>query len=382
MINNGTEQQIFDSVAKANRILIVLPQNLTGDGIGAGLALRGFLLKQGKEPEVVCSKGDLAPFQFLPGIDSVKNEIEAVQSFVVSVRTQSVALEELSYEQMADRVDIFLKPKNGKFAKDDVSFRTARFPYDLIFVLDTPSLEHLGEVYEQNTDLFFETPVINIDHHPNNEQFGEINHVDMTATATTEILTTLFENFEASLIDEEVATNLLLGIIAETNSFQHVKTTPHAFLKASSLISWGARQQDIVKELYKTKNIPTLKLWGRALARLREVPALDLAYSLVNVSDLTKTGTGQNDVLPVMKELSASLRERKIIMLLAEVAQGDIWGYFRLHPNVKAQILTGVLGGQMLNGNLGMFRIKDRELEQAEKETLQKLEKIKTQIVG
>src|SRR3989344_2702705 len=377
--NNGIERQIFDHIAKANRILVALPQNPNGDSIGSGLALRSFLLKQGKEPEVVCSTTDFSHFGFLPGLESVKREIQAFQSFVVSLRTSTVALDELSYEQHPDRVDIFLKPKDGKFTKDDVSFRTARFPYDLIVVLDTPSLDQLGELYEQNTDLFFETPVINIDHHPNNEQYGAINLADVTATSTAEILTGLVENFEADLIDSDMATNLLAGIIVETNSFQHIKTTPRAFLKASNLISWGGRQQDIIRELYKTKNVPMLKLWGRALARLREVDELGLAYSLVNLSDLAKTGTHAEDILQVMKELAGSLRERKMIMFLAEVASEEVLAYFYLHPNIKSQVVAGVLGGQMLNGNLVTFQSKGLDLGLVEKDALEKLLKIKDQ---
>lgn len=375
------EQQIFDSINKANRILIALPAAPNGDGLGAGLALHDFLKKLDKDVEVVCAAPELAAFKFLPSQGAVKRELVAHQSFVISLKTTGSELDELSYEVQPDRVDIFLKAKQGRFSRDDVSFRNAKFPYDLIFTLDTPALELLGATYEKNTDLFFETPIVNIDHHAANEQYGEINWVDLTATSTAEILMTLISDFEASLIDETIATNLLTGIIVETNSFQHVKTTPKAFLKASQLVSLGAKQQEIIRELYKTKNVSLLKLWGRALARIREVDALGLAYSMVNVADLEKSGSSREDVLGVMKELVGSLAGRRMIMFMAETAPSEVVGYFHLHPSIRTQAVAAALSGQMLNGALGVFKVSGRPLLEVEKETLAKLERIKQEIV-
>lgn len=381
VISNGVDQQIIDNINKAKRILVALPQNPNGDGLGAGLGLYEFLRKLEKEPEIVSAARDFGAFNFLPRIKEMRNSLQLSQSFVISVDTKAAKLDELSYEVKDDRVDVFLKPKSGKFAPENITFSSARFPYDLIITLDTASLEHLGEIYEKNTDLFFETPIINIDHHPNNEYYGAINLVDLTATSTSEILTTLIENFEEHLIDKEIATSLLTGIIVETNSFQHVKTTPRAFLKASTLITKGGDHQQIVRELYKTKHISLLKLWGRALARLKDHKDYGLTYSLINQVDLEKSGASTEELLGVMQELVANLSGRKIILFLAEVGPQEVVGYYSLHPTIKSQIVSSVLGGHMLNGSLGTFSIKNKSLVEVEKEILEQFEKIKDQIV-
>lgn len=379
-MRNGEVQQIFDSINKAKKILLVLPSAPNGDGLGAGLALFDFLRKLEKEPEIISENADVEMFGFLPHIKELKKKIQISQSFVISVNTDSAKLDELSYEVKDDRVDIFLKPKSGAFSEKNVKFGRARFPYDLIITLDAPALDNLGRIYEENTDLFFETTVINIDHHPNNEHYGEINFVDLTATSSSELVATLIEEFEEGLIDEDIATNLLLGIIVETNSFQHVKTTPKAFQRASQLISAGADQQKIVRELYKTKNISLLKLWGRALARIRELPELSMTYSLVGLSDLQKSGAGKADVFLALKELSASLSESKIVLLLAETAPGEVAGYFYLHPSVKSQIIVSALSAAMLNGSYGSFTLAGKTLLEAEKEVISKLRNLKLQL--
>lgn len=376
-----SSKQIIDNLNKAKRILVVLPQNPNGDALGAGLALYDFLKKLEKEPEIVSQSQDFGIYSFLPKIEVIRNSLDVFQSFVISINTKQTSLDELSYEVKEDQVDVFLKPKNGRFTNKDITFGTARFPYDLIIALDTPNLENLGEIYEKNTDLFFETTVINIDHHPNNEHYGEINYVDLTATSTSEILAALIEGFEENLIDKDIATNLLTGIVVETNSFQHVKTTPKAFLRASALIAKGGDHQQIVRELYKTKNIPLLKLWGRALARLKENKEFGLAYSMINESDLEKSGASAQDMLGVMKELVANLSGRKIILFIAEFAPQEISGYFHLHQSVKPQIVAEALGGHMLNGSLGTFKLQGQSLADVEQDILAKLEKVKDQIV-
>ena len=106
----------------------------------------------------------------------------------------------------------------------DVSFQHGMNKFDLIFVMDTGNLEHLGALYEDNVEMFFNTPVINIDHHASNTDFGQVNMVDVNASSTTEVLYEFFDYLEKKtnkkFITEDIATLLLAGIITDTGSFQ------------------------------------------------------------------------------------------------------------------------------------------------------------------
>lgn len=377
MAEVSVQQQIFESINKANRILIPLPLVPNGDCLAAALALRDFLKKLDKEPLLVSLGGLPEKYSFFPKADTIQNKINQCRGFVISVKTEKVPLDELSYhlDEEAETVHIYLKPRQGHYEPADVSFKSDKFPYDLIIVLDTPSLDLLGRLYDENTDLFFETPIINIDHHVNNEHFGEINLIDVTATSTAEILVELLESFEEGLIDPDIATNLLAGILIETNSFQNIKTTPKAFLKASTLVSLGADQQDIIKHLYKTKSVSLLKLWGRGLARLREVPDLGLAYTLLKADDLTKSGS--QDIQEVMEELVVTPLEAKIIMLLAEVRDKEVTGYVYVHPSLSALGVLDLLSAEVSSENMGRFNFLGKTLGEVEAEVLTKLGKLK-----
>jgi len=376
------QKQIFESINRATRVLIPLGKAPSGDSLSAALALRRFLQKLDKEVVIVGGGKVAEKYLFLPESDLITEKLEESRSFVISVKTDQAPLDELSYhhDEQEGVVNIYLRPKEGIYNPEDVTFRSDKFPYDLIIALGIPTLDVLGELYDKNTDLFFETPIVNIDHHTTNEHFGEINLIDITATSTAEILVELLEKFETGLIDKEISTNLLAGIMIETNSFQHIKTTPKAFLKASSLISMGADQQGIIKHLYKTKTISLLKLWGRALARIKERPDLSLSYSLLKKEDMEKSGTG--DILPVMEELSNSLPEPRLLFLLAESDSGRVEGYYRLHPSLAATDFALQFDSVPVNSRYHYFKIENKSLHDAESETLNRLERLKSRIGG
>jgi nanoRNase/pAp phosphatase (c-di-AMP/oligoRNAs hydrolase) len=355
----STTEQIFEQIKKAGKILIALPENLGADTVASGLALRRFLTKQQKDVILVSSGHLPENIKFLPESEVIKNSVNSSKSLVVTLDTTLKKLEEISYETTDDKVSIFLKSKNGEFSAEDISFSKDKLPLDLIVILDARSLEDLGKFYEENADLFFETPKINIDNKSGNEYFGSVNMVDVTATSISEILTGLFQEYEQQLIDEDVATCLLAGIIAKTQSFQHVQTTPKAFLKASELVSLGGRQQEIIKNIYKTKSLPLLKLWGRALARMKVEENKKAVYSMLNYTDFEKAEGSAKDVFPALKEFLDNISGYNIIALFTESTKGLNSMLAAVHEQIPAQDFLSKLelGGKVLNLSLGNYKV-------------------------
>jgi nanoRNase/pAp phosphatase (c-di-AMP/oligoRNAs hydrolase) len=310
-------QSIINNISQASSVLIVTSGS-SGDSLAAGLALHTFLKKLEKDSRLL-SFTEVSPrFGFLPGVIDVTSRIDLTKSFVIDVATKRVQLEELSYKKEPQQLSIFLKPTGGEFAAGDITFRSSTFPFDLLILVGVANLEQLGEFYNQNSSLFFETPILNLDFKAGNENYGQSNLVDLMATSCSEIVLDLINKFESGLIDEAIATQLLAGIISETNSFQHVRTTPQTFLKASQLVGLGARQQDIIGHLYKSKSLGLLKLWGRTLARLKQDANGVLVYSAVNQADLTKTQATDEDAAGIIKEMAAQLNFAKVFLFLKE----------------------------------------------------------------
>jgi len=367
------DQQIFEQIRKSNKILIVLPQNIAADGLSAALGLRLFLNKLQKDVLVVSAGQAPENLKFLPGAETVKNQISTGKSLVIMVDTATKKLEEISYQTTEAKAQIYLKAKGEEFAPGDLSFSTEKFPVDLIFVLGAKSLEDLGKLYEDNTDLFFETPKVNIDNHPDNEYFGQINLVDITVSSVAEVLAEVLQKYEQQLIDQDIATCLLLGIIFSTRSFQHVQTTPKAFLKAGELVALGARQQEIIKNIYKTKPLSLLKLWGRALARMKILESEKIVYSVLSQADFEKAGAGREELLPALAEFLDNISGYKVVALLAEPAQNSQSLILAVHEQIPAQKLAESLGpeAKVLNQTVGGYKIIEQNFQNESLENLE-----------
>jgi len=315
----STVEQIQELTKRATNILILLPSDPTTDAIASGLALFSVLGKMKKNSKVVSNGFRLPPnHQFLPKSSEIEHDLAALRRFIIKLDVARTKVEEMSYNLADDTLNIYVTPKNGFFNAKDVSTSDGQFTYDLIFVLDSTDLESLGKLYDDNTEFFYHTPVINIDHKASNEQFGQVNHVEVTATSTSEIVFELIRKFGETYLDEYMATSLLAGIISKTKSFQAPTVTPKSLSVASYLIESGARRDEIVKHLYQTKSIGTLKLWGRALARLKTDLDNKLIWTVLNAEDFKLAESSEEQLDGVIDELMVNMPQAKIVAVLYE----------------------------------------------------------------
>lgn len=344
------KQQIVELIKNSNRILITVHTNPDGDALGSALALNLALKKMGKEITVVAP--DLPPkvFQFLPNIVNFKDNLTQLKDFIISIDTSKIKVDKLGYKNIPqeNKLNIILTPVKENFSASDVSFQQGGLKFDLIIVLDSPDLERLTKIYDQNADLFYETPVVNVDHHPGNDHFGKINWVELTATSTSEILVSLLESLgrEKSLFDADIATCLLTGIITDTASFQNSNTTPKSFTVAAQLIAAGARQQEIIHHIYKTKALSTLKLWGKILSQIKEEKDYGFIWSEVKKSDYIEAGMGEEESTGgVIDELLKTAPGIDFALLLSERKDGVHGNLRGVQKGINVAEIAKLFGG-------------------------------------
>lgn len=318
MLNNEAEQ-IKQLISTKKNILVTFGSQTNGDSIASAVALALFLEKMNKRVDLVCSGFTLpSNFKFLNKAKDIKSGFDYLQKFVISVDISKTDLQELSYDVKDNKLRIFVTPKQSFLNRDDIRTAQSDFKYDLIFVVDTPDLESLGGIYDNNTELFHQKPVINIDHKPGNENFGQINLVDITYTATSENLYHLFKQITPENIDKEIATSLLTGIISKTRSFKSQNIKPQTLNTASELINLGADREHIVQNFYRTRTISTLKLWGSALSHLQSDNELKLAWSLITRDDFIRSGATPEDLPDIIEELLSKSPQIKTLVLFYE----------------------------------------------------------------
>ncbi len=300
-------------------ILITFPKSDKGDAIASAIALLVFLGKLGKRVDIV-SEDIKIPQQlkFIKKTKLIKSGLNYLQKFIITVDTKKTGLHELSYDHKDDKLRIFITPKENYLSKENIRTAQSEFKYDIIFTLGTQDLEQLGSIFHNNTEFFYKRPVVNIDHNPSNSHFGHINAIDITAASNAEILYDLLENWQAENISEEVATALLTGMIVNTRSFKTGNVKPQTLHFASKLMHLGANRDYIVQNLYRTRSLSTLKLWGQALSHLQYDKSIGLVSTTITRDDLTRSGANSNDLYEIVDELIGNSPEAKLILLLHE----------------------------------------------------------------
>ncbi len=368
------KQQAVTLIQNAKRILLLAHQNPDSDGAGSLLGLNLVLRKLHKEVEMSLQDKIPENLLFLPNSQSVSSEINGSREFVINLNCTHGEVEKLGYKLENNALKIVITPKTGHFEKDDLKIESGTLKFDLIIVLDTPDFERLGNIYEKNADTFYETSIINIDHHPTNNYFGKVNLVDLTATSTSEILIAIIEALETEgkILDEDIATCLLAGITGDTGSFQNTNTTPKSLTCAAQLLAAGARQQEIVKNLFKTKPLSTLRLWGRILDKIEVDPRHRIVYSLTTKADLESAQAKEESFSGAIDELLRSAKSSDLALLLTEREKGIAGSLRSIDPNVDCIEIARAFGGGGHKG-AAAFLITDKSLDQVKEEVLEKI---------
>jgi phosphoesterase RecJ-like protein len=371
-----SKQQTTEQIKSAQKVLLLTHVNPDGDALGSLLALYMVLKSLGKEVTAVSPDRVSASLRFLPSVNEIVKNFSSVKDFVITIDTSKVKVDKLGYKQVPqeNKLNIVITPLGGTFAESDISFSQGSCKFDLIIVLDAPDLERLGPLYESQSALFYETPVVNIDHHAGNDFFGKINWVDLTATSTAEILVSLVESLsrEKSLLNEDVATALLTGIITDTGSFQNVNTTPKSLTVAAQLVAAGGRQQEIIRHIFKTKPLSTLKLWGRILASVKAEPELRFVWSKITKNDFEELGAEEAETTGIIDELLKSAPGIDFALLITE-RQDGIHGSFRaVSPGVDVSAMAKLFGGGGHEA-AAAFQMYGENLAEKENEILEKI---------
>lgn len=309
------EQQIFKQIEKANNIIIVFPKIADGDVLACALAWLLFLKKLDKKVEIVGGQPlSLKTWSFLPGSSEIKENIDNLRNFIVSLDIKNAKVGQIKYLVENNQLNFIISPKSGWFTPEDVSTSASGFKHDLILSLGAADLESLGDAYDQNVEFFYKTTIINIDNHPDNEEYGQINFIDLNSLSLTEASFHLFKAYQEKNIDEDIATCLLAGIIAKTKNFKTPNLTPRILLNSSDLINLGARREEITDRLYRSKGLNVLKLWGRALETLQAEAGNHLIWSILNKENLPPKYNPENDLNDIIDELIINIPEAKIII--------------------------------------------------------------------
>lgn len=239
-MENQTIQRIKDTLASHEKIAIAVGKNATLDEMGAALALFLSLTANGKQITVAAPSDPLVEVSSLVGINKVKKSLDAQGGdLVVSFPYKEGEIEKVSYTLENNFLNIIVKT-NGKslsFTSEDVQFTTGGSIPTLLIVVGSPRLSDLGNLF--NPEALKDVSILNIDNKADNQGYGDIVVVSPRFSSVSEQVGHLLQVL-SSPIDQDIAQNLLSGILFATDNFQKPATSYVALETAAFLMRKGA----------------------------------------------------------------------------------------------------------------------------------------------
>lgn len=211
--------EICRSIKKYNSFLITAHISPEGDALGSQLGFYNLIKKLGKQATIVSDDQLPLCYDFLPGTKYIRR---------------------LSKE-----------------------FKGIKF--DCLVVLDCADLKRTGRVYKLNQD---NKPVLNIDHHISNQNFGDVNWVNARASSCSEMVYKLYKRLHLSM-DKNTALVLYTGIMTDTGSFRYSNTASSTFKAAAELLKFGVNVAGIYRYTYENIPAQEVKLLLKILSKIK-----------------------------------------------------------------------------------------------------------------
>ncbi|MBF8280711.1 MAG: exopolyphosphatase-like protein, phosphoesterase RecJ protein [Candidatus Magasanikbacteria bacterium] len=327
----NTIDQIKHFFASAQRLLVcfgftsvgVIHEN--GDAIAATLALSA-ALRQQKKDVVICADDFQAPpsLAFLDadvgpgGLAQILAALPESRATEINIDVAEQNVKTLSYDVHNGKLSIRVVPERGVILPENVSAKVAPYNFDGVCVLGAPDVQTLGRLYHDHTALFGAAPVLNIDCSPENDHFGHLNLIDVTASSIAEVVYTLIQTLAPETLDAKMATAILTGMIARTKSFKAPNINARTLTLAAELVAVGADRERIVRELYRSRRLSTLKLWGAALMHLVADTERKIISVILTRDDFVRADAKPDDLNDLIDEIATNSPEAKIVIICLE----------------------------------------------------------------
>ena len=148
----------------------------------------------------------------------------------------------------------------------------------LAIVVDSSNPQRLGK---NEKYLKLASTIINIDHHPDNSNFGDINTVNSTCCSVGEIIFYLLADMGITL-NQEMARVLLISIITDTGRFKYSNVKPDIFRIIATLIEISGVEiyLEIVRKLYAENSIFKQRLVAEAIKNIDFIKP-NIAFSYI-----------------------------------------------------------------------------------------------------
>lgn len=212
---------------------------------------------------------------------------------------------------------------------------------DLMIVVDTAKERRVN--LEGRWEAMLAKPIVNIDHHSTNTQFGKWNWVNSHAASSCELVYELLRALGCQ-ITPTIATLLYAGLHTDTQGFSLASTTTQTLAVARDLSHAGARISEVCERLHRSQSKHEFDLLKVIFANTRVTPDGRLAWSTASHSEIIAAGCSAGDIENQV-EIPRSIEGISAAILLTEGHPGKVRINFRGEGTVPILHLAQQFGG-------------------------------------
>ncbi len=240
--------EVTDKLRQANNVLVTVSNNPSVDQLSSAIGLTLLLNKLGKHATAVFSGKVPSTLEFLQPEKTIEKNTDSLRDFIIAL--DKAKADKLRYKVEDRFVKIFITPYHTSLSEDDLEFSQGDFNVDVVIAVGVHKKEELDEAITAHGRILHDAVVACVNNRQTAE-LGSINWYEPGASSLCEMVVGLIEPLQGNqtLLDEQIATAFLTGVVAETQRFSNDKTTPHTMNIAATLMKAGANQQLVASKL-------------------------------------------------------------------------------------------------------------------------------------
>lgn len=288
--DQNPKQLIVERIKNASNILITVSRSPSVDELAAALGLTLMLDKMDKVATAVFSGELPKAIEFLEPGKTFEANVDSLRDFIIALDKSKA--DRLRYKVEDDVVRVFITPYKTTISEDDLTFSQGDFNVDLVVALGVDKRDDLDTAITAHGRILHDAVTVTINTSPEKASLGEVDWVDTAASGFSEMLMSLSEALQPGLINEQIATAILTGLVSATDRFRNERTSPKVMTMAAQLMAAGANQQLIAEKLEEAETVSTgdLQPGTEVVNQVAEQPIVDGEMRVSHDDDTPKDG--------------------------------------------------------------------------------------------
>lgn len=324
-------KQIVDSIKKSSNILVTVSTNPSVDELSAALALTIILNNMDKRTSAVFSGAIPPAITFLEPDKTFEHSADSLRDFIIALNKEKA--DHLRYKVDGDVVKIFITPYKTTLSEKDLEFSQGDYNVELVLALGVRDQDHLDKALESHGKILHDATVITVTAGVDKSTLGSIDWHNSEASSLSEMIVSLSDGLKGdeAILDQQIATALLTGVVSATDRFSNNRTTSKAMTMAAQLMAAGANQQLIAAKLEEAHDIDPV---GGGAPSSESMPSEGGEVSEGGGSELTIDRPGRTSEAKTSDEVTTeSLAdapgspeaelEKQLAGITGEIAPGD-----------------------------------------------------------